>query len=64
LQSDQQVSQLLGDVMRTIARAMGGSSEILGTGNQQSGGGNQNTGTEDVFTEDTATTDGAVPDVG
>jgi hypothetical protein len=52
MQADQQITSLLSDVMKTIARAMGGSPEILGTGNQQSGGGTQNTGTTDVATAD------------
>lgn len=64
MQADTQVTNLLSDVMKTIARAMGGSPEILGNGNQQSGGGNQNTGTTDVATEDTGTTDSVLPTVG
>lgn len=58
MQADQQVTSLLSDVMKTIARAMGGSPEILGTGNQQSGGGTQNTGTTDVATADVPPTEG------
>jgi hypothetical protein len=65
LQADQQVTNLLSDVMRTIARAMGGSQDILGNENKpQTGSNTQNTGTTDVATEDTATTDGTTPTVG
>jgi len=65
MQADQQITSLLSDVMKIIARATGGSSEILGNENKpQTGSNTQNTGTTDVATEDTATTDGTVPTVG
>jgi hypothetical protein len=65
MQADQQVTSLLSDVMKTIARAMGGSQDILGNENKlQTGSNTQNTGTTDVATADTATTDGTPPTVG
>jgi hypothetical protein len=65
LQADAQVTNLLSDVMKTIARAMGGSTEILGNANKpQTDNNTQNTGTTDVATEDTGTTDSVPPTVG
>jgi len=53
MQADQQVTSLLSDVMKTIARAMGGSSEILGNENKpQTGSNTQNTGTTDVVSDE------------